>query len=151
LVSAEDFKAARASVDIAAKQKRQDQKQQQKDLEKKRSEARAESRDAKRKKQASTLSFTMDDEDNEEDEEVFTIQKKKIRKDPTVDTSFLPDAERDQAETAVRNKLKKEWLEKQEELKKEPLEVVYSYWDGSGHRKVIQVTKGTTIGKFLSM
>ena len=26
---------------------------------------------------------------------------------------------------------------------------MYSYWDGSGHRKVIQVTKGTTIGKFL--
>ncbi len=29
------------------------------------------------------------------------------------------------------------------------LEVTYSYWDGSGHRYVIEVTKGTTIGKFL--
>jgi protein FAM50 len=29
------------------------------------------------------------------------------------------------------------------------LEVTYSYWDGSGHRKVIKVKKGTSIGKFL--
>jgi protein FAM50 len=29
------------------------------------------------------------------------------------------------------------------------LQVVYSYWDGSGHRKTIEVRKGTTIGKFL--
>ncbi len=31
------------------------------------------------------------------------------------------------------------------------LEVVYSYWDGSGHRKSIEVRKGTTIGKFLEL
>ena len=29
------------------------------------------------------------------------------------------------------------------------LEVTYSYWDGSGHRKVTTVKKGATIGKFL--
>ena len=29
------------------------------------------------------------------------------------------------------------------------LEVVYSYWDGSGHRKSIQLRKGSTIGHFL--
>lgn len=29
------------------------------------------------------------------------------------------------------------------------LEVTYSYWDGSGHRKVIQTKKGATIGKFM--
>ena len=31
------------------------------------------------------------------------------------------------------------------------LEVVYSYWDGSGHRKVIELRKGTTIGRFLEL
>lgn len=31
------------------------------------------------------------------------------------------------------------------------LEVVYSYWDGSGHRKNIEIRKGTTIGKFLEL
>jgi protein FAM50 len=31
------------------------------------------------------------------------------------------------------------------------LQVVYSYWDGSGHRKVLEVRKGTTIGRFLEL
>ncbi len=31
------------------------------------------------------------------------------------------------------------------------LEVTYSYWDGSGHRKIIQVKKGTTISRFLEL
>jgi hypothetical protein len=29
------------------------------------------------------------------------------------------------------------------------MEVVYSFWDGSGHRKAIELKKGCTIGKFL--
>lgn len=31
------------------------------------------------------------------------------------------------------------------------LEITYSYWDGIGHRKVIQVRKGTTIGRYLEL
>ena len=31
------------------------------------------------------------------------------------------------------------------------LEVVYSFWDGSGHRRSIKIAKGTTIGKFLEL
>ncbi|KOM26850.1 hypothetical protein LR48_Vigan325s002200 [Vigna angularis] len=31
----------------------------------------------------------------------------------------------------------------------EPLEITYSYWDGTGHRRVIQVRKGDSIGEFL--
>ena len=34
-------------------------------------------------------------------------------------------------------------------LKSEPLEVTYSYFDGSGHRRVITVKRGNTIGEFL--
>mmetsp|Transcript_39875 Transcript_39875/g.124702 ORF Transcript_39875/g.124702 Transcript_39875/m.124702 type:complete len:119 (-) Transcript_39875:1050-1406(-) len=34
-------------------------------------------------------------------------------------------------------------------MKAEKLEVTYSYWDGSGHRRTIRITKGMTIGKFL--
>jgi len=29
------------------------------------------------------------------------------------------------------------------------IEVTYSYWDGTGHRRVTQVNKGTTMAKFL--
>ena len=28
--------------------------------------------------------------------------------------------------------------------------ITYSYWDGSGHRRVITVKKGDTVGQFLS-
>lgn len=31
------------------------------------------------------------------------------------------------------------------------LEVTYSYWDGSGHRRVLTCKKGTTIAKFLEL
>ena len=31
----------------------------------------------------------------------------------------------------------------------EPLQITYSYWDGAGHRRVLQVRKGDSIGEFL--
>ena len=34
-------------------------------------------------------------------------------------------------------------------LKRESLEIVYSYWDGQGHRRQLTVKKGDTIAKFL--
>ena len=42
---------------------------------------------------------------------------RKLGKDPTVDTSFLPDREREAEERAERERLRKEWLKKQEDLK----------------------------------
>jgi protein FAM50 len=64
---------------------------------------------------------------------------KKVAKNPTVDTSFLPDRDREQQEREIRETLRQEWLKKQEELKDEDVEIVYSYWDGSGHRKSVGV------------
>lgn len=29
----------------------------------------------------------------------------------------------------------------QEDMKEEPVEITYSYWDGSGHRKVVSVSR----------
>ena len=34
-------------------------------------------------------------------------------------------------------------------MKNEPLDITYSYWDGSGHRRRITVRKGDTISDFL--
>ena len=70
-------------------------------------------------------------------------------KDPTASTDFLPDQERDRAIEEQKDRLREEWKGKQEKTKQDKLMVTYSYWDGSGHRKDITVTKGTTIGKFL--
>lgn len=114
----------------------------------------------KRKKVAkSKLSFAVDDEGEEEieapakkakaDSEDPPVKKSKGNKNPDVDTSFLPDREREEQERRDREELRKEWLRKQEELKAEEIEVTYSYWDGSGHRKSVMCKKGDDIGTFL--
>jgi hypothetical protein len=56
-----------------------------------------------------------------------------------VETSFLPDREREAEEQAERERLRKQWLSEQERIRNEPLEITYSYWDGAGHRRVLQV------------
>jgi len=87
-------------------------------------------------------------QDNKESDEP---QKKfgKFGKDPTVNTDFLPDKDREIAEAKLRAKLTEEWVKHQEKVKGESLQVTYSYWDGSGHRRDIIVTKGTTVRRFL--
>lgn len=108
----------------------------------------------KRKKPGkATLSFALDDEGEGEGGADSTSgsatpnasanvenQRKKFRKNPAVDTSFLPDREREEAERRQREELRQEWLKRQEEMKLEEIEITYSYWDGSGHRKSVVVS-----------
>jgi len=124
----------------------------------------------KRKKAAkATLSFAMDDEevsgdaeaptdlpkpstskdDGEPEEDGPPTKRGKFRKNPNVDTSFLPDREREEEERKERERLRLEWLKKQEDLKNEEIEVTYSFWDGSGHRKSVTCKKGDQISSFL--
>jgi len=68
--------------------------------------------------QIQALSFTLDDDDVEEDEASTSSAddsdaekcelpvKKKIRKNPDVDTSFLPDREREDEENKLREELR---------------------------------------------
>jgi protein FAM50 len=106
------------------------------------------------------LTFSLDDEEGEGGEggdgDKMTKrvpsrlkESKKLCKDPSVRTDFLPDAERSQREEEERSRLKAEWLLLQEKKKNEEIEVVYSYWDGSGHRRSVTLKKGTSIGRFL--
>lgn len=107
--------------------------------------------------QIQALSFTLDEDEceNEEEEEVESEEKswkrkteddlkttKKIKKDPNVDTSFLPDREREEEENRLREELRLEWVKQQERLKEEEIDITFSYWDGSGHRKTVRVKKG---------
>ncbi|KAJ5068798.1 protein fam50a [Anaeramoeba ignava] len=73
----------------------------------------------------------------------------KIGKNPNVDTSFLPDRERDEQIKEQRNELIKQWKEEQEKIKQEKINITYSYWDGAGHRRTMTITKGTSISQFL--
>ncbi|CAL1353168.1 unnamed protein product [Linum trigynum] len=104
----------------------------------------------------SKLSFSDDSDDGVEDEDggiEDPVQSKlargKFGKDPTVETSFLPDSEREAEEQAERGRLRKQWVREQEQIKNEALQITYSYWDGTGHRRVIQARKGDSIGEFL--
>lgn len=98
-----------------------------------------------KKKIASLLSFIDDDDGGEAGESKET----KSLKDPTVDTSFLPDKHREEEEQAKRVALEQQWKERQMAMQNEKLEITYSYWDGSGHRRNVVVTKGASIGEFL--
>ncbi|XP_014662907.1 PREDICTED: protein FAM50A-like [Priapulus caudatus] len=114
-------------------------------------------------KQRATLSFNMDDDGSEEETEDVDskeesrdstdveplLKKKKLGKNPNVDTSFLPDKEREEEENGLREQLRQEWVTKQEKLRSEEIEITYSYWDGSGHRRNVRMKKGNSISQFL--
>nr|XP_027238284.1 protein FAM50 homolog isoform X2 [Penaeus vannamei] len=119
-----------------------------------------EAKQAKKKEQRdkiAKLSFCPDDEEEEEEEEKETIvvcktsESKDFRmaKNPDVDTSFLPDREREDAENRLREELRQEWVGKQEAMKNEEIEITFSYWDGSGHRRSVRMKKGNSVYQFL--
>eukprot|EP00467_Chlorarachnion_reptans_P023946 CAMPEP_0114514030 /NCGR_PEP_ID=MMETSP0109-20121206/15920_1 /TAXON_ID=29199 /ORGANISM="Chlorarachnion reptans, Strain CCCM449" /LENGTH=319 /DNA_ID=CAMNT_0001694011 /DNA_START=60 /DNA_END=1019 /DNA_ORIENTATION=- len=140
LVSAKDFKMKRQLAAQALENEQRIRERAMKKIRKKRKK--------ERKKALASLSFDVDEEEAEVTSK-NSPTKKKSKKCPFVDTSFLPDKTREDEEQKLRDKLKQEWQSKQDQMKKEVIEVTYSYWDGTGHRRMIQVPKGLTIVKFL--
>jgi protein FAM50 len=86
----------------------------------------------------------------EAEEEKDVGKRKRLGKCPTVNTSFLYDADREAELEAKKKALAEEYKTEQEQVKKDKLEVTYSYWDGSGHRRSSMVEKGWKIGEFLA-
>ncbi|WWC65831.1 uncharacterized protein I303_108453 [Kwoniella dejecticola CBS 10117] len=109
-----------------------------------------------KKREKSKLSFADDEEEAETGSKRARIasdengEKKKFSKNPAVDTSFLPDRNREERELVEREELRKKWLAQQETTKGETIEITYSFWDGSGHRKSVECKKGDDIGTFLN-
>lgn len=100
-----------------------------------------------KKKLLSTLSFVC--EEDELETSAAESQFPTLHKDSSVDTSYLPDRKRDERTTEERARLEQEWKQLQDAAKQEKLEITYSYWDGSGHRRSVVCLKGETIGGFL--
>ncbi|XP_032318314.1 LOW QUALITY PROTEIN: protein FAM50B [Camelus ferus] len=75
--------------------------------------------------------------------------RRHLGKDPAVDTSFLPDREREEEERRLREELRREWEARRERVKREEVEVTFSYWDGCGHRRAARIHKGGTVQQFL--
>ncbi|CRG96567.1 XAP-5 DNA binding protein, putative [Plasmodium gallinaceum] len=76
--------------------------------------------------------------------------KKKIIKDPTVNTSFLKDKERDEKIELKKKELRELYFKLENEEKEKIIEITYSYYDGCGHRRKISVKQKTTIGQFIN-
>ncbi|KAG3283716.1 FAM50A-containing [Ictidomys tridecemlineatus] len=98
------------------------------------------------------LPFTLeeDEEGGEKEEEVtmheeklereeITTKRKKLGKNPDVDTGFLPDQDRKE----------QEWEAKQEKIKSEEIEITFNYWAGCGHQQTVKMKKGNTMKQFL--
>lgn len=153
LVTREQYVEKRVNIrnKIEEEEKEKLQKLQQEE-----EEFQLQKRKKRKIKGGSRLSFADDIEDGSEEEdgenkstETTRLWSGRFGKDPTVETSFLPDSEREAEEQAERERLRKQWFLEQEKIRNEPLQITYSYWDGTGHRRTIQVRKGDKIGDFL--
>ncbi|XP_035794953.1 protein FAM50 homolog [Anopheles albimanus] len=176
LVTLDEMKAKQEDI-VREREKKLAQKKEEKDKEKlKALEAKMAEKD-RQKRQIQALSFAPDDENEAEDGEEDENGKgnesadssgredvkppkrswrdqapsgvKKIRKNPDVDTSFLPDREREEDDNRLREELRQEWAMKQATLKDQEITITFSYWDGSGHRKSVAMKKGNSIYQFL--
>ncbi|KAH0955228.1 hypothetical protein HN011_011393 [Eciton burchellii] len=165
LVTLNEMKAKQENI-VKELERKLAQKEREKEQEKERALAAKQAEKNKRKRQIQALSFNLD-EDEVEDEvkvsdkkntEISTKSKniqhdesiaKKIRKNPDVDTSFLPDREREEEENKLREELRQKWAKKQNALKEEEIEITFSYWDGSGHRRSVIMKKGNSIYQLL--
>ncbi|XP_073493905.1 protein FAM50A [Phyllobates terribilis] len=161
LVTLNDMKAKQEAL-VKEREKQLAKKEQFKDLQLKLEKQRERERKKEQKRKIASLSFNVDDdeEDEEEDEddmeeddelekEELPKKKKKLGKNPDVDTSFLPDRDREEEENRLREELRQEWERKQEKIKSEEIEITFSYWDGSGHRRTVKMKKGNTMQQFL--
>ncbi|XP_014420308.2 protein FAM50A [Camelus ferus] len=154
LVTLNDVKMKQQAL-VKEWEKQLAKKEQQKELQRKLEKLREKEHKEEAKRKISSLSFTLEEEEEagEEDEELerkaFTTKKRKLGKNPDVDTNFLPDRDREEEENRLREELRQEWEAKQEKIKSEEMEITFSYWDGSGHRRTVNMKKGNTMQEFL--
>lgn len=166
LVTLDEMKQKQEDI-VREREKKLAQKKEEKDREKlKALEAKQAEKDRQRK-QIQALSFNAEEDEEEEDEDEEQEKPldikprkwqteedgepriKKIKKNPDVDTSFLPDREREEMDNKLREELRQEWAMKQATLKDQEISITFSYWDGSGHRKCVTMKKGNSIYQFL--
>ncbi|TMW50536.1 hypothetical protein DOY81_004397 [Sarcophaga bullata] len=117
---------------------------EEEELQKEMEQQRKKEKAAKEKEKPEKKKWT----DINPDEEIPVV-KKKIFKNPDVDTSFLPDREREEEENRLREQLRQEWVMQQAALKDQEIPITFSYWDGSGHRRSVVMKKGNSIYQFL--
>jgi len=153
--------AARGKLSFGDGEEEEDEEEDEEDDEEEEEDGDEEGDAAERRKEGAgattttttttTTTANNDNENNDNDKPLLAPpqQRRRLAKDPTVRTDFLPDADEEAREAALRAALLEEFEEQREKAKAAPLEVVFSYWDGAGHRRQTTVAAGSTIGAFL--
>ncbi|XP_071657392.1 protein FAM50A [Patagioenas fasciata] len=152
LVTLNDMKAKQEAL-VKEREKQLAKREQSRELQRKLERQRERQRKQEAKRKICSLSFSLEEPEEEEPEEEEAPEeppkRRKLGKDPCVDTSFLPDRDREEEENRLREELRQEWEAKQEKIKNEEIEITFSYWDGSGHRRTVKMKKGNTVQQFL--
>uniref|UniRef100_A0A674GLR4 Protein FAM50A n=1 Tax=Taeniopygia guttata TaxID=59729 RepID=A0A674GLR4_TAEGU len=151
LVTLNDMKAKQEAL-VKEREKQLAKREQSRELQLQLERQRERQRKQEAQRKISSLSFSLGHEEEEEEEAEAPEEapkKRKLGKNPDVDTSFLPDREREEEENRLREELRQEWEAKQEKIKNEEIEITFSYWDGSGHRRTVKMKKGNTMQQFL--
>ncbi|XP_063038446.1 protein FAM50A [Melospiza melodia melodia] len=150
LVTLNDMKAKQEAL-VKEREKQLAKREQSRELQLQLERQRERQRRQEAQRKISSLSFSLGEEEEEEEEEApeEAPKKRKLGKNPDVDTSFLPDRDREEEENRLREELRQEWEAKQEKIKNEEIEITFSYWDGSGHRRTVKMKKGNTMQQFL--
>lgn len=163
LVTAEEMKNIQEKAVMDREKQLARKNQDELNILRKEEKAREKARQ-KQKQKIKKLSFGDEEEEGEDAEEEDEdsksekvvedtsedlLKKKRFGKNPDVDTSFLPDVDRDEEENKLREHLRQEWEDRTAKLKAEEIDITYSYWDGSGHRRNLSMKKGQSIYQFL--
>ncbi|XP_068856084.1 protein FAM50A [Aphelocoma coerulescens] len=156
LVTLNDMKAKQEAL-VKEREKQLAKREQSRELQLKLERQRERQRKQEAQRKISSLSFSLGEEEEEEEQRggdgeeapEEPPKKRKLGKNPDVDTSFLPDRDREEEENRLREELRQEWEAKQEKIKNEEIEITFSYWDGSGHRRTVKMKKGNTMQQFL--
>ncbi|XP_072705120.1 protein FAM50A [Ciconia boyciana] len=163
LVTLNDMKAKQEAL-VKEREKQLAKREQSRELQLKLERQRERERKQEAKRKICSLSFSLEEAEEEEEEggggggeeddpdreaPEEPPHKPKLGKNPDVDTSFLPDRDREEEENRLREELRQEWEAKQEKIKNEEIEITFSYWDGSGHRRTVKMKKGNTMQQFL--
>ena len=73
------------------------------------------------------------------------MSKRKIGKDPSVNTVFLPDAEREAQEAIDREAMRKQLLASQAAMREKLLTIHFNYYNGLDNWGSVQIKVGDTV------
>ncbi|CAD8174335.1 unnamed protein product [Paramecium octaurelia] len=138
LVTREEFKRKRENIDNLVMQ---DMKQKQEEETKRKLELKQKRKEEYQKK-TTLLSFDLDDEGS---------PQKSYGKNDHVDTTYLPDMNRERKIEEMTRQLAEQYQKEVESQKDSLIDIQFQYWDASTCSKSLRIKKKMTILEFLEM